>query len=75
VNSRASAIAFACSKINNHAAKLDINDVLRSASASIRSYFVSDFTAFWILDKDSMTCGSVWIFPSAGRHRKLHRPT
>jgi formate hydrogenlyase transcriptional activator len=41
-------------EINNHvAATLDINDVLRSASASIRSYFGSDFTAFWILAKDS----------------------
>jgi formate hydrogenlyase transcriptional activator len=41
-------------EINNHvAATLDINDVLHSASASIRSYFGSDFTAFWILAKDS----------------------
>ncbi len=41
-------------EINNHvAATLDINDVLRSASASIRSYFGTDFTAFWILAKNS----------------------
>jgi len=40
-------------EINNHVAKLDINDVLRSASASIRSYFGTDLTALWILDKES----------------------
>ena len=41
-------------EINNHvAANLDIDEVLRSASASIRLYFASDFTAFWILDKNS----------------------
>jgi formate hydrogenlyase transcriptional activator len=40
-------------EINNHVAKLDINHVLRSASSSIRLYFGSDFTAFWILDKES----------------------
>ncbi len=51
-------------EINNHVAKLDINDVLRSASASIRSYFASDFTAFWILDKDSHHLhGAVLDFP------------
>ena len=51
-------------EINNHVAKLDINDVLRSASASIRSYFVSDFTAFWILDKDSSELRGVGLdFP------------
>jgi formate hydrogenlyase transcriptional activator len=51
-------------EINNHVAKLDINDVLRSASASIRSYFVSDFTAFWILDRDSSELRGVGLeFP------------
>jgi formate hydrogenlyase transcriptional activator len=51
-------------EINNHVAKLDINDVLHSASASIRSYFVSDFTAFWILDKDSSELRGVGLdFP------------
>src|SRR5208282_6367140 len=48
-------------EINNHVAKLDINDVLRSARASIRSYFVSDFTAFWILDKDSSELRAVGL--------------
>lgn len=40
-------------EINNHVAKLDINDVLRSASASIRSYFRGDFVAFWILKEEA----------------------
>jgi formate hydrogenlyase transcriptional activator len=40
-------------EINNHAAKLDINDVLRSASASIRSYFGSDFVTFWVLKEET----------------------
>ena len=40
-------------EINNHVAKLDINDVLRSASASIRSYFRGDFVAFWILEEEA----------------------
>ena len=39
-------------EINNHVAKLDINDVLRSASASIRSYFASDFATFWVLNEE-----------------------
>jgi len=40
-------------EINNHVAKLDINDVLRSASASIRSYFGSDFAGFWVLKDET----------------------
>ena len=41
-------------EINNHlVTKLDINDLFRSASASIRSYFGSDFTGFWVLEKGS----------------------
>jgi len=40
--------------INNHlVSKLDINEVFRSASASIRAYFGSDFTGFWVLEKES----------------------
>lgn len=53
--------------INNHVAKLDINDVLRSASASIRSYFASDFTAFWIFDKDSNQLHSAVLDFPAGK--------
>jgi formate hydrogenlyase transcriptional activator len=41
-------------EINNHiVSKLDINDLFRSASASIRSYFQNDFTGFWLIDKQS----------------------
>ncbi len=41
-------------QINNHiVSQLDINDLLRLASASIRSYFHNDFTGFWLIDKHS----------------------
>jgi len=46
-------------EINNHVAKLDINDVLRSASASIRSYFRSDFVAFWVVKEETSQLQSV----------------
>ena len=38
-------------EMNNHVAKLDIDDVLRSASASIRRYFRCDSIAVWVLKK------------------------
>jgi formate hydrogenlyase transcriptional activator len=39
-------------EINNHIiSKLDIIELFRSASTSIRSYFRNDFTGFWILDE------------------------
>jgi len=52
-------------EINNHlVSKLDINDVFRSASASIRSYFGNDFTGFWVLAKHSHQLQSVVLdFP------------
>ena len=38
-------------EINNHVVtKLDMNELLRSASASIRQYFQNDLTGFWLLD-------------------------
>lgn len=40
-------------EINNHIAKLDIHDVLRSAAVSIRSYFGSDFVTFWVLKEET----------------------
>jgi formate hydrogenlyase transcriptional activator len=41
-------------EINNHiVSKLDINELFRAASASIRSYFRNDFTGFWLIDKQS----------------------
>jgi len=41
-------------EINNHVvSKLDTDDLLRSASASIRSYFGNHLTAFWLLERGS----------------------
>jgi formate hydrogenlyase transcriptional activator len=52
-------------EINNHVvSRLDTGDLLRSASASIRSYFASHLTAFWLLDKGSHQLQSVVLdFP------------
>ena len=53
-------------EINNHiVSKLDINELFRSASASIRSYFRNDFTGFWLIDKQSNHLQCVVLdFPS-----------
>ncbi len=53
-------------EINNHiVSKLDINELFRSASASIRSYFRNDFTGFWLIDKQSNQVECVALdFPS-----------
>jgi formate hydrogenlyase transcriptional activator len=41
-------------EINNQViSKLDINELFRAASASIRSYFGSDYTAIWVLKEES----------------------
>ena len=40
-------------EINNHVSKLDIDDVLRSASTSIRTYFGCDAVAFWVVNEDT----------------------
>ena len=41
-------------EINNHiVSKLDLNELFRSASASIRNFFGSDFVGFWLIDKQS----------------------
>jgi formate hydrogenlyase transcriptional activator len=41
-------------EVNNHVvSKLDIIELFRAASASIRSYFHNDFTGFWLIGKDS----------------------
>jgi formate hydrogenlyase transcriptional activator len=52
-------------EINNHVvSKLNIDDLFRSASASIRSYFRNDFTGFWVLAKDSNRLQDVMLdFP------------
>ncbi|MGA7555152.1 MAG: sigma 54-interacting transcriptional regulator [Candidatus Acidiferrales bacterium] len=53
-------------EINNHiVSKLDINELFRSASASIRTYFRNDFTGFWLIDKNSNQLECVVLdFPS-----------
>src|SRR5271166_6457725 len=53
-------------EINNHiVSKLDINELFRSASASLRTYFRNDFTGFWLIDKQSNQLQSVVSdFPS-----------
>ncbi|MGB9242419.1 MAG: GAF domain-containing protein, partial [Candidatus Acidiferrales bacterium] len=53
-------------EINNHiVSKLDIDELFRSASASIRSYFRNDFTGFWLIDKTSNQLECVVLdFPS-----------
>src|SRR5271167_4006690 len=53
-------------EINNHiVSKLDINELFRSASASIRTYFRNDFTGFWLIDKQSNQLECVVVdFPS-----------
>ncbi len=52
-------------EINNHVvSKLNMDDLFRSASASIRSYFGNDLTGFWLLEKDSNHLQSVVLdFP------------
>ena len=52
-------------EINNHVvSKLNIDDLFRSASASIRSYFRNDFTGFWVLAKDCNRLQNVMLdFP------------
>ena len=53
-------------EINNHiVSKLDINELFRSASASIRAYFRNDFAGFWLIDKQSNLLECVLLdFPS-----------
>src|SRR5580700_4763087 len=52
-------------EINNHiVSKLDMGDLFRSASTSIRSYFANHLTGFWLLEKDSHRLQSVVLdFP------------
>jgi formate hydrogenlyase transcriptional activator len=53
-------------EINNHiVSKLDINELFRSASTSLRAYFRNDFTGFWLIDKQSNQLECVVLdFPS-----------
>jgi formate hydrogenlyase transcriptional activator len=53
-------------EINNHVVtKLDMGEIFRSASASIRNYFHNDLTGFWLLNADGsrFEC-SVLDFPA-----------
>ena len=52
-------------EINNHVVtKLNMEDLFRSASTSIRSYFDNHLTGFWLLEKDSRRLQSVVLdFP------------
>ena len=54
-------------EINNHVvSKLNIDDLFRSASASIRSYFRNDFTGFWVLAKDCNRLQNIMLdFPDS----------
>jgi formate hydrogenlyase transcriptional activator len=54
-------------EINNHVvSKLEIDDLLRSASTSIRSYFGNHLTGFWLLEKNSKHLQSVVLdFPDS----------
>jgi formate hydrogenlyase transcriptional activator len=41
-------------EINNHViTKLEMNELFRAASASIRKYFANDFTSFWLFEERS----------------------
>jgi formate hydrogenlyase transcriptional activator len=40
-------------EVNNHIARLDIDEVLRSASASIRGYFGCDVIDFWVRNEET----------------------
>src|ERR1700689_2683359 len=41
-------------EINNQVVtQLDVNELFRAASSSIRKYFANDFTGFWLIDKQS----------------------
>src|SRR5215469_10446215 len=53
-------------EINNFiVSKLNINELFRSASASIRSYFGVDFAGFWLIDKQSNQLERIVLdFPS-----------
>jgi len=53
-------------EINNHVvSQLEIKDVFRAASASIRSYFANEFTGVWLIDRETNQLQSVLLdFPT-----------
>jgi formate hydrogenlyase transcriptional activator len=55
-------------EINNHlVSTLDINEVFRCASESIRLYFRCDFTGLWVIAKESNQFQSVVLDSSGGK--------
>jgi len=54
--------------INNHVmTKLDMNELFRAASASIRQYFRNDLTGFWLLDSEGARLQCAVLDLPAGR--------
>jgi len=53
-------------EINNHVvSQLEVKDVFRAASASIRSYFANEFTGIWLVDRETNHLQSVLLdFPT-----------
>ena len=53
-------------EINNHVvSQLEVKDVFRAASASIRSYFANEFTGVWLIDRETNQLQSVLLdFPT-----------
>jgi len=53
-------------EINNHVvSQLEIKDVFRAASASIRSYFANEFTGVWLIDRAANQLQSLLLdFPT-----------
>ena len=53
-------------EINNHVvSRLEIRDVFRAASASIRSYFANEFTGVWLIERETNQLQSVLLdFPT-----------
>ena len=54
-------------EVNNHViAYLDVNELFRAASVSLRKHFDSDFAGIWIIDKDQNRLRSVALdFPGS----------
>lgn len=63
-------------EINNHVVShLDIKDLFRAASASLRKYFASDLTGIWVLDKEQncLECAAV-EFPNSKGEVEIRIP-
>jgi fructose-bisphosphate aldolase class I len=55
-------------EINNHVvSQLEIEDVFRAASASIRSYFANEFTGIWLIDREGNQLQNVLLDFPTGR--------